>query len=379
MENKTSIGAKLAGTLFLLVFAIGFSWFGFAMAVPALSDMVGKWYQARAYVAVPATVRSTGLTVSRGDTNTEKVEASFAYRYQDRDYTSDRVGTSALSDNFDSVHRTVHERLRQAQASGTQVTLWVDPAEPGRALYDRSLRWKPLLFMVPFATLFPAVGIGAWLLIGYVWLGRHGRGGARGAGVREHQSSPGRYAALAMTCVSLFWNLLSWPISLLLLVDWHSGDSLLGLLVLLFPAAGLAMVWMTLTLWRTRWRTGTPMFELMQAPDLRGRFPLRGRLHFTPGFALRTAPAQAAHPLRLMVKLVQSVESGEDTVVTTLWERCVLDAVLARGAASVDFSATLPAEWLGAEPRASAQLEWKLEMAAMGARIEFDLPAAARD
>lgn len=377
MEIKEPISDRLGRTLFLLIFAISFSWFGMSNCVPAMAEMVGQWYQARSYVAVPAFVRSTELKINSGETDTESVQASFAYRYQNRDYVSHQVSSSTLSDNFDSYHRTVHKRLRLAQAAGEQLTIWVDPAHPEQALYDRAFRWTPALFMLPFAVLFPAIGLGAWWWIWFEWWGKRDAGRTPGSRELRPQSRPGRLAPLTMTLFAFFWNMVSWPGAMLFFAQARDGRSYWGYLALLFPLVGLGMVWLASSMWRTRWRIGKPMLELLQAPA-GDRYPLRGRIHFAPALGARMNAAQLTHPVRIVVKLLQTVGSGDDATESTLWERCVLETSLARGATAVDFNVEPPAEAPPPSTSRSVRLEWMLELQTLGTEVSFDLPEAGR-
>jgi hypothetical protein len=377
MEKEESILGRLIGTVFLLLFAVGFSWFGVATSVPKLAELVGRWYHARSYVAVPASVQSAKLKIIRGETDTESVQASFAYRYRDRDYVSRKVSASALSDNFDSYHRTVYERLRQAQTAGEQVTIWVDPAHPEDALYDRAFRWLPALFLLPFAVLFPAGGLGAWLAIWFLWWGKRDVDRVLGPRELREQSRPGNLAPLAMTLCAFFWNMLSWPMAMLPLVQAQAGRSYWDYLMLLFPLVGLGLVWSAVSMWRTRWRIGKPMLELLQVPA-GDQYPLRGRIHFAPAFGARLNTAQLMHRVRIIVKLQQTVGNGEDAIESTLWEKCVLETSLARGATGVDFSVELPPKLPSPGTSQSTRVQWMLELQTLGAEIWFDLPEAGR-
>lgn len=376
MGKKETLSGKLGGTVVLLLFAVGFSWFGFANGTPALVTLIGQWIQARSYVPVPALVQSTELKSFDGEIDTHRVQASFSYRYRDLVYVSSKVSASVLADNFDSYHRTTHARLRQAKEAGEPVTIWVDPAHPQYALYDRAFPWKPALFLLPFAVLFPGIGLAAWWGIWWVWCGKRHAGHTLKPGQLRGQSSPARLAPLAVTSVALFWNLLSWPVATLFVAQAGEGLSYWTYLVLLFPLIGLGLVYVAVIMWRARWRVGMPMLELMQAPA-GGQFPLLGRVHFVPALGVRLNAAQLMHQIRIVVKLRQTVGSGDDTTESTLWETCVLDTPLARGTQSVDFSIVRPAQLPSPSTSPSTQLDWLLQLHLLGEKICFDLPEAA--
>jgi len=91
------------------------------------------------------------------------VQARYRYEWAGRAYESTRIGLpgSAGSDNIDDWHHAWDSRLRAARDGGPPVTAWVDPQHPERAVLDPHLRWRKLLFMLPFALLFPLMAAGA--------------------------------------------------------------------------------------------------------------------------------------------------------------------------------------------------------------------------
>ena len=231
------------------------------------------------------------------------------------------------------------------------------------------------MFLLPFAVLFPAIGLGAWWGIWWVWFGKRDAGHTLKPGHLRAQSSPARLAPLAVTLVALFWNLVSWPVATLFVAQAGEGLSYWIYLVLLFPLIGLGLVYVAGSMWRARWRVGMPMLELMQAPA-GGQFPLLGRVHFVPALGVRLNAAQLMHQVRIVVKMRQTVGSGDDTTESTLWENCVLDTSLARGAQSVDVSIVRPVQLQSPSTSPSTRVDWLLELHLLGEEICFDLPEA---
>ena len=373
MGKIESIPKKLGRTLIPLMFAVGFSGFGMASGALPLFGLVSQWYQARSYVPLPAFVQSTALKITTGETRNESVKASFAYRYENRDYVSYKVSSSSLSDNFDPYHRIVHARLLQAKESGQNVTIWVDPAHPANALYDRTFRWKPALFMLPFAVLFPAVGLGAWWGIWFVWWGKCDAGREYGPGELRAPSLADRCGPLAITLLAFFYNMLSWPMAMLSVLQTPPNGSLTNYLVLLFPFMGLGLVYWAAVTWRASWRLGKPMLELLQVPADR-QYTLAGRIHFSPALGIRLDPALQMHPVRIVVKLQQTISNGDEVTTSTLWEKCVLDAALARGVIGINFHVKLPSSVPSPSTSQSPQREWLRELQALGSKISFELP-----
>ena len=376
MEQIESVSKKSGGTAVLLAFAVIFCWFGLAHGAPALFGMVERWHQARSYVAMPASVLSVRLKINTGESPTESVQASFAYRYGDRDYVSDKVSSNILSDDFDSYHRTIHARLLEAKEARQPVTIWVDPAHPANALYDRSFRWAQAVFMLPFAVLFPAVGFGAWWGIWSVWWGKRDAGRHFKPGELKHPSFADRTAPFAVTFAAFFWNMICWPKAILLALQVPPARGFASYLIILFLLIGLGLAYGAAVMWRERWRIGKPMLELLQVPDGH-HSTLGGRIHFSPALGTRLNPALQIHPVRITVKLQETTGTGDDATVSTLWENCALDTTLAHGAAGVNFNLELPCEMPSPSTLKSARRKWILELRALGTETDFDLPEAA--
>ena len=69
--------------------------------------------------------------------------------------------------------------------------------------------------MLPFAVLFPAVGLGAWWGIWFVWWGKCDAGREYGPGELRAPSLADRCGPLAITLLAFFYNMLSWPMAML--------------------------------------------------------------------------------------------------------------------------------------------------------------------
>jgi len=165
-KNGTGMGwgTRVAGLLFSAVFALGFGSVGIT-ALRSLTTLLHGAWDAKSWQAVPADIVTHDLhasTDSEGST-TYAVRARYRYDWGGRTYESSHVGLpgSLGSDNFDDWHHTWDARLRAAREGGPPVSAWVDPQHPERAVLDPHLRWRQVLFMLPFAVLFPMVALGA--------------------------------------------------------------------------------------------------------------------------------------------------------------------------------------------------------------------------
>lgn len=369
-DRKSKIGA----TLFALVFAIGFTLGGIVGGVVPAYRQVAGWWQARSYVPVEAQVASAELQQHHGDSTTYRATARFSYRYRDREYQSNRVFLGGEgSDNIDRYHQDIHARLRAARDTGKSVTLWVDPEHPEQSVYDRAMRWRKLLFLLPFATLFPAVGMGAWWAIWYVWFGKQeNEADGMPAGGMQVQPEPG---AAYLWVFALFWNLLSWPLAGVFLSGGHASGAVW--LVALFPLIGLALAGAAIAATLTRWRIGKPELSLARAARP-GEIPLQAQIHFHPAFASRLDPARYWHDAVAELKYIHEDRRGEDTRTTTLWQQEVVNTRVLRGAQSLSLQADLPT---GLPQAGASQTEdvyyWQVVLKTLGAEVSFKLPQGA--
>jgi ankyrin repeat protein len=163
---KSKIGVLIFSGLFML----GFGGFGIFVGANQLWQHASGALRAMRMVSVEATVDVATLNESRASKGgtVYRVDTKYRYKYDREEFVSSRVGFGSLnmSDSNLGFHRGWVQRLEQAQSSGKKIEAWVDPSEPTYAVLDKTIRWTTVFFMLPFAILFPAIGIGA----GYVFV-----------------------------------------------------------------------------------------------------------------------------------------------------------------------------------------------------------------
>lgn len=322
---------KLAAAVFCLVFAIPFGGVGVFASwsiVTTLADAV----RARSWVPVQATVERTELRESEGSEGDSTFRAVGLYRYEfeGAPYSGRRLGLSRQggSDNIDDWHAAVVARLDEARAAGRTVTVWVNPEEPWVSVYDRSVRWSEILFMVPFSLAFGGVGVGA--LAALVSILRGGQGGP------SNVSGAGWLWIFAF-----FWNALSFPIAILVVQDVMKTGEWGALFVLLFPLVGIGVIWAAAAAsWKAfveRRRAADPARQAapraatasFAAQAERAMFEPGGRM---PGFRPSAAPVEIPEALA-------SVEERLDTLAIRYSRRRHLGAALVLLAVGTVFTA----------------------------------------
>ena len=240
---------KLGAALVCLVFAIPFGGVG-AGAAYAIAGTIRDGVAAREWVRVKAEVLSHG-------------NGSVLYRYtmDGKSYTGDRLGSNVIggTDNVDSWHEDMDSMLTAARSEGKPITVFVNPDDPAQSMVDNTIRWKLLVFFVPFALAFGGVGVGALFMM-YKALSGDGPASARRTRDRTGKAvtqavlaakgatpntiaSDQRGGMVMLWVFAFFWNSISFPIAFLFVPEiWRSGEWV-GLLVLLFPAIGVLLLW----------------------------------------------------------------------------------------------------------------------------------------
>lgn len=215
---------KLATALFCLVFAIPFGGVGVG-ASWVVVKMIQDGQRAQEWVRVKATVDSW----SRG-----KIE--YHYKFGDTTYRGDRLGVNPIggTDDIDSWHDNMSAMISAAKDGSNPLMVWVNPDDPAESMVDRTIRWKLVAFALPFALGFGGVGVGALWVLFRMPFARSGTDAASAA-------APSGLAGVWI--FTFFWNVISFPVALVVVPDaWDKGEWAV-LWVLLFPLIGLLMLW----------------------------------------------------------------------------------------------------------------------------------------
>ncbi|HIV73409.1 MAG TPA: ankyrin repeat domain-containing protein [Candidatus Aquabacterium excrementipullorum] len=243
--RKLGLLGRIGIALFLSLFVLAFGAGGLVIGVRPLWHALKEAPRLQHYVPVPARVLDVRMEEdSDGDLHPV---VRYQYQYSGRTLTGDRIAWSLNSHE----QKQWHARLEAAQRTGQTVTAWIDPEHPGMALLDREPRWRQLAFLLPFALIFPAVGLGALVALIAVLRGPHDTP-ADGLPVPPPSGAlrdNSKAKAWGITIFTLLWNLIAFPIALAVWADregWRFADVFVGL----FPAVGLLMAWAAVATWR---------------------------------------------------------------------------------------------------------------------------------
>jgi hypothetical protein len=153
---KTSGYAGIAFMLVgLLVIVVG-GWFGLRPLTVALMEQ----QQIERYVQTVAQVLD--VSVQSNHKGIRTLRLSYDYAFSGQSYTGSRVHVLPLltDDEIDAWHH----RLLNAGMDGHQLSVWIDPEHPERAVLDPGLDWHAAGWMLPMAVVLPAAGVGLMCL-----------------------------------------------------------------------------------------------------------------------------------------------------------------------------------------------------------------------
>lgn len=339
------------------------------------------WWRSGELVAVQATVDKLELHEHHGDSTTWQAEAEFSYQYNGKSYRSKRINIAGdSSDNLSDYHQQIHRALMQARSSQQSVTVWMDPQEPAYAVYDRQVRLNRLMFLIPFATLFPLVGIGGFAALWFIWWPQKKedvdamlRQQTNAEGWLEFKPTSG--AGIALGGFALVWNLLCFPMAYVVLTDNSSKGLPLTLLILLFPAVGVLLIWLSVHAAYLNRRLGG-LALWMARPPKTGMEGLAVRLQFVLPLGEHMQTREESYPVHVEMICQHEDRRGEDTSTKTLWSHVLLDKLIPQGSRQLDLSVDLPGTLPGAGPLDDPKLEivWRLVIKALGVEREFHLP-----
>lgn len=158
----------------------------------------------------------------------------FAYSVGGQRYEGRRLGVGGIgADDIDTWRADAAEDLARAKAAGQSVMVFVDPDDPSDSLLDRELPWDRLILAgLAAAALLPA-GVGAVVSALTVAAGRPA----------PRAPDPKSGGPGFLWFFAIVWNAMAFGVSWLVLPDILDDGEWMGLLLLLFPLAGMLLVW----------------------------------------------------------------------------------------------------------------------------------------
>ncbi|HEY8358371.1 MAG TPA: DUF3592 domain-containing protein, partial [Ramlibacter sp.] len=167
--------------------------------------------------------------------------ARYRYEFGGVAYESQRIGIGkSAGDSVGGWQRRWYNILSEARAGNQPVTVWVDPRRPHRAVLDREVRWSMVVFHLPFALLFTAIGGAALYAFLYLLVTPMRVLEARKES-KARKVEDGRVQGAGLWVVAVFWCGLAWPCAGLV---WMEPTPWLPrIIVSFFAGVGAWLLW----------------------------------------------------------------------------------------------------------------------------------------
>jgi hypothetical protein len=347
-KSSTSImKSKIATILFALIFALGFGAGGLFGMTSLVSHV---WGGIRAGSWQPATAIVTEASLERSGKRGTRAKARYTYEIGGKRYEGTRVGLVEGADNIGDWQQAQFAQLVGARQSGQPIQIWVDPHRPERAIVNRDIRWGLVLFMIPFAVLFPLISLGAWWVIYRTVRAPAGEFSDAPAILRNNAreiTSDSRSNLKALWLFAIVWSLIAFPIGFLFISN-RSTVSPVAFVVAIFPLIGVALLWGAIKQTLKLRRHGDVTITLHPVePSIGNTIAVRARFQRTP-------PA-GAYTVTL---LCERVDSGSDsTDYKTVWRQ---ERIVNAGTSGVEASFLPRVNTPASQPEGPVYHRWRV-------------------
>ncbi len=256
----------------LAIFAAPFVLIGTALAIHLALTVIRSALM-QSWPTRPASLESVEL--KDPGSKSERAVVAYSYNVDGKEFNGKRISLFG-TDNFTDFQKRAFEELQGYQSRGEQFPAHVNPEDPSESILMPQIRWELVAFSLLFVVLFAGVGLGCWISAYLSWKrlnaeeklvaqfpGQPWRHRVEWSGQEIHSRLRGN--ALESGILALMWNLCSWPLLMALPEKIREGDKL-GLLLLVFPLAGLGLLcWFVVQMARAR-RFGEVYLRLSTIP-----------------------------------------------------------------------------------------------------------------
>ncbi len=324
---KSVKAQSIKGYIFLAIFGAFFLIPGLFMGAWQLS-LISKSIKSKSWETVPAVVMSAELDRSRtseGGT-TYKAKGLYQYEWGGRKYESDSLFFSKSYDSDRKYHNSIVTQLRNSKRSNRTIEVKVNPKRPDQSVAFPALRPKMMMLMSVMSVLFSSVGGGI------IWMTLWAKRAEKRELSRQHiypgepwrwkdnwqtpevksSSQASFYGALFFAA---FWNLISWPITILSFDEIISDKNRIALVVFLFPIVGIGLAHWAFRSWQQWKKFGHTRFVAETYPSALG--------HALVGSVVMPTPPSGTK-FHLKLNCIRKEESGSGKNRTTrdniLWQ-----------------------------------------------------------
>ncbi|THB71970.1 MAG: DUF3592 domain-containing protein [Gammaproteobacteria bacterium] len=360
---KTQKGFSTFLFLFGSVFFCVGTGIGIFVVLPDLRD----WQQMKEWIPHQANIINVRLDESRGDDSTTySVRATYVYTFEGKKFQNNRVTITGGSDNLGDYHHKMYRRLKKQYDDEEPIRIWLDSASPKNSVIDRDMRWGMFAFMGLFVFLFG--GIGLVIMIVAIFSGKKDKNYQRimnGETPKIRSNAMGKF--IGAWLFSIIWNAIAAPASYFAYQQYLEKDEPLLLLMLIFIAAG---IWLLFYAIRSTFEF-VKFGRLELIPD-----PYPGSLGGNVGGTIKLNEEfdpSIKYKLVLSCVHIYYTSGGRNNSRTKheelVWQREgfakseSLDSYAKRGATKLEFCFDIP-DNLPESSEGSDYHEWKLELTA---------------
>ncbi len=298
--KKSGMGGRIFGAIFGLFFLapglLIMGWGGYDLS---------EWIKIQSWQPVPGYIIDIDLKTSSGSEGgtTYKTTASYTYRYNGREYNGDRATLYDGSfDNIGSFQEDAARKLRRQRDGKTDV--YINPDDPSDSILMRDFRWGFFIFKFIFGLIFAAVGA----VVVYASLAKKNEKSSEST-VNQQNNQPwfdnkkwqtpeilsdAKLSMWGMTGFTIVWNAITLPTVILAFPEIQKEENYWGLLVLLFPLAGLFIAYKAAQMWLEYRRFGLTPFTMDPFPggiggQVGGTIDIKARLKHDTQYKINLA------------------------------------------------------------------------------------------
>lgn len=351
-----------------------------------LGTLLLAWHSMQGWVEVPARIEKAELVTHSGeDGSTYSLDVRYTYEYEGRSYTGTRAALHGGADNIGSYHQQKYGELEAYRGSEEPFRCYVNPARPSESVLFRDPRWELMIFLGVFVFVFGGAGLAA------IGGGVFGRRNARATealhaqwpaapwmwrqpwveGRIEYRASA---AAFGLGVFAALWNSIALPAWYLAYSEGVFSESLFaGIMISLFPAVGLFLVFGAIRA-ALQWRKyGCSVFRMAEVPGviggtLRGVIEVPARVSAEQGYHLK---------LSCIHRVTTGTGKNRHTREDTVWKD---ERVIARELLAQDSSLTVLPVLFGIpfdmpdfdESDSNNAIIWRLEVQAATPGVDYE-------
>ena len=274
----------------IVLFGLTFVVVGLVVGALAYFQPIYSWWSSRSWVEVPCWIETAELKASSGGKGgaTYRAVASYRYEFDGRSFHGDVVSFFGGSDNVGRYQAQAYQQLQAFEGKDRPFRCFVNPSKPEQAVLFRDLRWRLLLVLSLFPTMFSLGGF----MVSIYGLVESRKADLNQKLAAQHLGEPWRWRPewagnsiqvtsdnLHLILAAAGWILVvQLPLALAVLLGGElakskeAGFALLPILLALLP------IWMAWRCAQSRRALGHPTLQLKQLPVKPGSL-LEGDLH----------------------------------------------------------------------------------------------------